>query len=110
MRPTASHFLSTLATECTDPPRAEQQMKTTLQMLLRRNKSLQRRNFLEKIMKSYSEDESDLDGDYVPGEEVEGDIEFDSDASITECSEDEDEEVIHLGILTVSTEVLTVES
>merc|ERR550519_229470 len=27
---------------------------------------------LEKIMKSYSEDESDLDGDYVPGEEVEG--------------------------------------
>jgi hypothetical protein len=47
---------------------------------------------LEKIMRSYSEDESDLDGDYVPGEEVEGDIEFDSDASITECSEDEDEE------------------
>merc|ERR1712112_395672 len=47
---------------------------------------------LEKIMKSYSEDESDLDGDYVPREEVEGDIEYDSDASITECSEDEDEE------------------
>merc|ERR1712183_881288 len=47
---------------------------------------------LEKIMRSYSEDESDLDGDYVPGEEVEGDIEYDSDASITECSEDEDEE------------------
>merc|ERR1712096_352137 len=47
---------------------------------------------LEKIMRSYSEDESDLDGDYVPGEEVEGDIEYDSDASVTECSEDEDEE------------------
>merc|ERR1712112_784142 len=37
---------------------------------------------LEKIMRSYSEDESDLDGDYVPREEVEGDIEYDSDASI----------------------------
>ena len=51
MRPTATFFLTTLSTECTDPPRAETEMKTTLQQLLRRNKSLQRRNFLEKIMK-----------------------------------------------------------
>merc|ERR1712096_449847 len=55
-------------------------------------KTALRETLLEKIMRSYSEDESDLDGDYVPGEEVEGDIEYDSDASITECSEDEDEE------------------
>ena len=51
MRPTATYFLKNIATECTDPSRAELQMKTTLKQLLRRNKSLQRRNFLEKITK-----------------------------------------------------------
>ena len=51
MRPSASYFLKTLSTECTDPPRAELQMKTTLNQLLKRNKSIQRRNFLEKMMR-----------------------------------------------------------
>ena len=49
MRPTATFFLSTIATECTDPARAEPEIKTTLKQLLRRNKSIQRKNFLEKI-------------------------------------------------------------
>merc|ERR1712202_128166 len=43
---------------------------------------------IEKIMKDYSEEESDFDVDYVPGqEEAEDDIEFDSDASITDTEE-----------------------
>merc|ERR550519_2183669 len=37
---------------------------------------------LEKIMKDYSEEESDLDADCVPEDDVERDLEYDSDASI----------------------------
>ena len=51
MRPTATFHLSTIATECTDSSRAEPEIKTTINQLLRRNKSIQRRNFLEKIMR-----------------------------------------------------------
>merc|ERR1719186_2233414 len=46
---------------------------------------------VEKIMKDYSEEESDFDADYVPGEEeaVE-DIEFESDASISDTEDSEE--------------------
>ena len=51
MLPTASHFLKLLSTECTDPARAELTMKSTTKQLLRRNKSILKRNFLDKLMK-----------------------------------------------------------
>ena len=49
MRPTASYFLKRLSTECTDPPRAEKMMKSMTKQLLRRNRSILQRNFLEKL-------------------------------------------------------------
>merc|ERR1712112_794498 len=46
---------------------------------------------VEKIMKDYSEEESDFDADYVPGEEeAEHDIEFESDASISDTEDSEE--------------------
>jgi len=46
---------------------------------------------VEKIMKDYSEEESDFDADYVPGEEeAEDDIEFESDASISDTEDSEE--------------------
>ena len=51
MRPTASHFLKLISTECTDPPRAEMTMKSMMKQLLRRNRSILTRNFLEKLMR-----------------------------------------------------------
>ena len=50
MRPTASFHLKLLSTECTDPPRSELKMKSTTSQLLRRNKSILKRNFLQKLM------------------------------------------------------------
>ena len=49
MNPSAAFFLKRLSTECTDPSRAEQKMKSTVKTLLMRNKSILRRNFLQKI-------------------------------------------------------------
>ena len=49
MRPSAAFFLKQLSTECTDPTRAEKKMKSTINTLLTRNRSIQRRNFLQKI-------------------------------------------------------------
>ena len=51
MRPTASFHLKLLSTECTDPPQAEQMMKSTTNQLLKRNKSILRKNFLQKLLK-----------------------------------------------------------
>ena len=51
MRPTASFFLKILSTECTDPSRAEMKMKSTANQLLRRNRSIQQRNFLQKLLR-----------------------------------------------------------
>ena len=51
MRPSASHFLKLISTECTDPPRAEMTMKSMMKQLLRRNRSILTRNFLEKLMR-----------------------------------------------------------
>ena len=50
MRPTAAFYLKQLSTECTDPARAELKMKSTTKTLLMRNKSILRRNFLQKIL------------------------------------------------------------
>ena len=50
MIPTASFYLKQLSTECTDPARAELKMKSTTKTLLRRNKSILKRNFLQKMI------------------------------------------------------------
>ena len=51
MRPTTSFHLNYLATECTDPIRAGLEMKSTMKSLLKRNRSLQTCNLLEKLIK-----------------------------------------------------------
>merc|ERR1712112_607329 len=39
---------------------------------------------MDKLMKNYSEDESDEDSDYVPSEDSDEELEYDSDASISD--------------------------
>ena len=50
MRPTAAFYLKQISTECTDPMRAELKMKSTTTTLLMRNKSILKRNFLQKML------------------------------------------------------------
>ena len=52
MRPTASYILKNLATHWTDPTRAELLMKSTLNCLLLRNRSICQVNLLDKLIRN----------------------------------------------------------
>ena len=49
MRPTIAHRIQELASECTDPDRAELKMRGTMEQALLKNESTLRTNLLKKL-------------------------------------------------------------